>query len=261
MIRDQAALFDRLVAEVSEEYLREARKHSIAPEERRLRRIRRLLDGELIEASDLNYDFNLFHIAAIARGAGVEDALRRLARAVDKRLLLVRLDEGVAWAWFGGRQEMDLESFWRTAESDWPSGVVLATGEGRQGLNGWRTAHREAMAAFPIATRRSPPVVHYADVALLASMLGDELLSKSLEQRYLAPLRAERDGGQTLRETLRAYFVAGRNGASAAAALGVSRQTVSNRLEAAERRLGRPLLSCATEVEAALSLEDAGRIS
>lgn len=48
----------------------------------------------------------------------------------------------------------------------------------------------------------------------------------SLGQLYLEPLARERDGGQMARETLRAYFGAERNGASAAPVLGVSRQTV-----------------------------------
>ncbi len=62
-----------------------------------------------------------------------------------------------------------------------------------------------------------------------------------------------------LRQTLRAYFAAERNASSTAAALGVSRQTVINRLRVVEERLGRSLGSCAVEVEAALRLEDMGR--
>ncbi len=47
---------------------------------------------------------------------------------------------------------------------------------------------------------------------------------------------------------------------SAAAALGVSRQTVINRLHAVEERLGRPLGACAVEVEAALRLEELDQV-
>jgi DNA-binding PucR family transcriptional regulator len=111
---------------------------------------------------------------------------------------------------------------------------------------------------MPIALRSPQVLVRYADVALLASILQDDLLATSLQQLYLAPLGAERDGGQALRETLRAYFAAERNVSSAAAALAVSRQTVINRLRTIEQRFDRPLNKCAAEVEAALSLEDLG---
>ena len=54
---------------------------------------------------------------------------------------------------------------------------------------------------------------------------------------------------------LRAYFRAGRNVSSAAAALGLNRRTLSKRLQSAERILGRPLESLAADLEIALSLE------
>jgi DNA-binding PucR family transcriptional regulator len=59
-----------------------------------------------------------------------------------------------------------------------------------------------------------------------------------------------------LRHTLRAYFAAERNVSSAAAALGVTRQTVTNRLRVIEETLDRPLGVWATEIEAALRMEE-----
>jgi DNA-binding PucR family transcriptional regulator len=70
------------------------------------------------------------------------------------------------------------------------------------------------------------------------------------------PLAEERDGGETLRETLRAYFATGHNASSAAAALGVRRHTVASRLRAIEERLKRTLSSCAAALELALRLEE-----
>jgi DNA-binding PucR family transcriptional regulator len=75
---------------------------------------------------------------------------------------------------------------------------------------------------------------------------------------YLAPLSREPDGGGTSRETLRAFFFAERNVSSAAAALGVKRHTVTNRLRAIEKLLGRPLSTCGAEIDAALHLEKLG---
>ena len=117
-----------------------------------------------------------------------------------------------------------------------PAKVSLAAGEAAQGIAGWRLSHRQAMAALPIALREPGSIVCYSEVALLASMLQDDLLATSLHERYLVPLNAGRDGGEVARETLRAYFAANRNASSAAAALGVNRRTVTNRLQAIEER-------------------------
>ncbi len=59
-----------------------------------------------------------------------------------------------------------------------------------------------------------------------------------------------------LRETLRAYFAAGFNAATAAAALEVDRHTVQRRLRKVEEALGRLLHTCHAELEVALSLEE-----
>jgi DNA-binding PucR family transcriptional regulator len=108
----------------------------------------------------------------------------------------------------------------------------------------------------PIAERRGQAVVRYADVALLASILRDDLLATSLRQLYLEPLARVKDGGKVGRETLRAYFATERNISSTAAALGVDRRTVTNRIRAVEELFGRPLRDFATELETALLLDD-----
>jgi DNA-binding PucR family transcriptional regulator len=59
-----------------------------------------------------------------------------------------------------------------------------------------------------------------------------------------------------LRETLRAYFSAEQNASSAAAALGVHQQTITNRLHAIEAQLGYPPSLRRAELEAALRIED-----
>lgn len=71
-------------------------------------------------------------------------------------------------------------------------------------------------------------MVRYGDVAVLASTFRDNLLVDSLRTLYIETLRTGRDGGgERLCRTLGAYFAADRNAASAAAALGISRQAVS----------------------------------
>ena len=96
--------------------------------------------------------------------------------------------------------------------------------------------------------------MRYTDVAIISSILQDDLLTDSLHELYLEPLEADRDGGETLRRTLSAYFAAEQSAVSTAAALGVSRQAVSRRLRMVEERLGRPLGTCVMELEIALKM-------
>ena len=58
------------------------------------------------------------------------------------------------------------------------------------------------------------------------------------------------------KRTLRAYFAASQNISSTAAALGVTRGTVSKRLAAIEERVGRPLNRFSAEIETAIRLEE-----
>jgi DNA-binding PucR family transcriptional regulator len=76
-----------------------------------------------------------------------------------------------------------------------------------------------------------------------------------LRETYLVPLDEHGDSGLVLRETLRAYFAAGFNAATAAAALEIDRHTVQRRLRKVEETLGQLLPSCHAELEVALSLE------
>jgi len=127
-------------------------------------------------------------------------------------------------------------------------------GEPSAGVDGWRLTHRQAGAVHSIPLGERPTQAHYAEFALAASVRDDELLTSSLREIYLKPLSRDRDGGDTLRRTLRAHLDADGGILSTAALLGVSRQTVSTRLKKAERHLGRPLNSCLPELDVALRL-------
>ncbi len=258
VLRARSAL-DRLLAAVSEEYSREAQERPGTTEERRAERVERLLAGELLDTSDLAYELECTHLAVIAWGEGTAEALRDLASAFGSRLLTVSRSEGAVWAWLGSREPLEMCALHRYAQESWPEGVKVAIGEQGLGLAGWRLSHRQAKAALPVAMRSPEPFVRYVDVALLAAVLQDELLAGTLRRLYLEPLQAERDGGDVAIETLRAYFAAGRNVSSAAAGLGVSRQAVGSRLRAAEERLGRPVDTCAAELEVALHLAALGK--
>jgi hypothetical protein len=255
LLRSQGSL-DRLLAAVGEEYAREEGERPGSSDQRRAERIERLLAGELLDASGLEYDFEGHHLGLIAKGPGAEEALKGLAAAHDRRLLVVCREEDIVWAWLGSRREIEMEELARHLSATWSPQIALAIGEPGEGPSAWRLTHHQARAALPIALRRPEPFARYADIALLAAILEDDLLATSLRRLYLEPLEAERDGGEALRETLRAYFAAGCNVSSAAACLGVSRPTVASRLSTVEAQIGRPLGIASAELEAALRLHD-----
>jgi hypothetical protein len=250
-----AERYDRVVVAVSGEYAREAEADPHSPERRRHTLLRRLLGGERLDTSELGYELDSHHLAIVASGAAAAQGLADLGERLDRRLLLAEPDEQSAWAWLGGRRAFECSELDLIASHTWPEGVALACGAPAQGLAGWRLSHRQAAAALPIAQRGPAGLVHYGDVALLASALQDDLLATSLRHEYLDPLEAERDGGAAARKTLRAYFAAAGNVSSAAAALGVNRATVRSRLLAIEERFGRPLAGTSAEIEVALRLD------
>ncbi len=258
VMRGTATVFDRLISTMIDEYTREAHGRLNSTEERTAARVRRLLEGELLDTADFGYELNGHHLGAIGTGPQVVEAIQGFAKKLDLRLMFVRRGEETVWAWFGSARRFDPLKLDCLVAEDAPASMTLALGELGQALPGWRLTHQQARAASPIALRGSQSVVHYSDVALLASILQDDLLTASLRERYLAPLKAERDGGQALRRTLRAYFVAEGNVSSAAAALGVNRHTVASRLRTVEEHLGHSLGACAAELDAALRLEDLG---
>lgn len=256
LLRLQAEIFDDLLDTIAAEYRHEADALARSQDERRAEYVRRLLVGELADASMLEHDLDQWHLGVVASGADARRAVRDLARGIDRRALTVAQGSDLLWAWLSGRKEFDRETVRQAVEREWGTGIVVGVGEPGRGLDGWRLTHQQAKAAFFVAGRSGRQSVAYAETALLASMLQDRLLAASLRNIYLLPLAAERDGGATLRRTLRAYFASERNASSTAAALGVTRHTVSNRLRTIEEKLGRPLAECAVDVEAALRLDE-----
>lgn len=256
VMRRQAILFNRLLTAVAEQHGNASRRDRRGRRDREAALVRMLLEGELLEADELDYDLSFWHLAAIGRGPGAQRALRDLAASLERRVLIVAGGEEDAWAWFGGREKPSASRALAVAKSDYPEGLALAIGEAGQGTSGWRRSHRQAMAAMPVALNGAPQQVRYGDVALLASALADEVLAETLRDTYLAPLERDRDEGVRARRILRAYLAAACNVSAAAAALGLSRKTVGLRLRAIEEMLDRPIENCVPELHTALRLEE-----
>jgi DNA-binding PucR family transcriptional regulator len=256
LMQTQSALCDQLLAAVSKEYEAEGKKHHRSPEQRRAEQVRRLLRGESQDASRLAYEIEgMHHIGVVAIGAGAEEALHELQGELDRSLLVVNPGEEMLWAWLGGRRAVPAERILERLKTQGAQPLAAAAiGECGEGLQGWRLSHRQAATAFALARRGPEPVVRYAEVGLIASILKDEILCASLRQLYLEPLARGSDGGKALRETLRAYLNTGRNFSSAAARLKVNRRTIASRLRIIEEMLGHRLDQDTLELEAALRL-------
>jgi PucR-like helix-turn-helix protein len=260
--RASSSLFDCLIESVGEQYELEARSRNPSPESRRETLVRRALAGERIDASELNYDFDAFHLGLVASGAGTTDAIKGLARALDCSPLVVEAASGSTWAWLGRRKAPpDVAGIEKLVDERWGTGSFLSIGEAGRGGTGWRLTHFQAKAGLAVSLRHRSGFFRYGEDPFLVALLHDDLLAESMRQMYLSPLSEEPDGGKKLRRTLRAYFEAERNGASAGEALQVSRQTVKNHLRTVEERVGRPLADCIAEVEAALRLETLDRLT
>lgn len=257
VLRAHGPQVDRLMAVVATEYMREVERMRRSPAQRVAERVQKLLAGDgSVEIGDLGYELDAWHLGAIVLGPEGEQAARSLAAGLGCQGLVVPRGEGVVWAWLGSGRPLpplDPERLWAIGV---PREATLAIGEPRKGIAGWRLTHHEAQAAFEVMLRTSQRLTRSSDTILLAAVLRNEALTESLRETYLAPLDENGNSGAVLRETLRAYFAAGFNAATAAAALGVDRHTVQRRLRKVEESLGKRLDTCHAELEVALGLEN-----
>ncbi|HEU5105906.1 MAG TPA: helix-turn-helix domain-containing protein [Solirubrobacterales bacterium] len=255
VMRDGTSQFDRLVKESSAVYANATSAQS-AGDEDVLNRVKAILQGETVDAGALNYPLQVVHIGIAGIGKAAEDALREMATRLGLIVLSADPQVDISWIWIGARDNLEATKI--TAFADQlcgHDGLLVGFGEPAEGIPGFRRTHREARAALHVAQRRRRPA-RYSQVALLSSILKDDLLVLSLKERFLEPLERDEDGGKAARETLKAYFAAGHKVSSAAAALNINRRTVKNRLSALERRFNQPLDIKSAEVEAALLLAD-----
>lgn len=249
----QALLLEMLMERASAEYHCEIRRTSRTREQRRAELVRNLLASEAGEPLEFDYAFEDFwHLGVIARGARAPELVRDLGSGSLKRLLLMVQDKESLWAWVGGESRNAVANLGLTFRSVAARGVSVAVGEPSKDMQGFRLTHRQAQAALLIVLRGRSDVVQYADHMLLAAVRQDAILARSLEEIYLAPLARHSDGGYVWRATLRAYFEAQGNAATAAAALGIDRSTVTRRLREIEHQLGRRVYACQGELDLAL---------
>lgn len=259
ILRVHGPQVDRLMAAVATEYMDEVARMKRSPTQRLAERVQRLVAGESpADIGSLEYAFDAWHLGMIIKGSKAEACVRALAAGLGSQVLVVPRGDGIVWAWLGSRRPLAAPDLEGLLSNGVAGDATVAVGEPRGGLDGWRLTHREAQAAQEVMLLKPQRLTRARDVILVAAVLRDDALAKSLVETYLAPLEGHGDSGAVLKETLRAYFSAGLNAATAAAALAVDRHTVQRRLRKVEEALGRLLLDCHPELAVALSLEELG---
>ena len=258
ILGDLGAHLDASLKAVAAEY-HEEMEQAVRPRGREVSdRVLKLLSGDdLMCAAAVDYDFDAWHVGLILVGKRAEVAGRLLAERTGSRALHVPRENEVVWSWLGDARRPEVTALVNLLGVHLPADISVALGEPRQGIEGWRMTHREARVGVQVLLRQPKRFVRGRDAVLLASILQDETLVRSLLESYLSPLDDGRSG-QILRETLRAYFSAGGNAAAAAAGLGVTRHTVQRRIRIVEEKIERPIHACNAELQVALQLDEFG---
>jgi hypothetical protein len=213
-----------------------------------------LLGDTVIGASGFAYDLDAHHLAAIVSGPDPEGLLRRLAEQLDRNLLLSASGEEETFAWWGGGRAFDENDLVAISGAAGGRDGRIVVGEPGFGPAGWRLSHRQARRAQIFARGRQEPFVSYRGVALLATVAADEELNGLLRRSFIEPILGPGSAGAELAWTLRAYLNAGGDLSSTAAALGVPRQRVADRMREIGSRIGRSPRGCLAELDLALRL-------
>jgi hypothetical protein len=257
ILKDQGLQVDRFMESVSAEYANEVKQASRSSIQRQTDQVLRLLkNSSSVRPEEFDYDFNGWHVCLILRGPNAEHGARLAAKQGSHRSLAAMRDAENVWIWLGGPEPPTAVDVDRLVCDHLAQNISIALGESRSGLDGWRRSHREAQIALQVALYQPQRITRCRDVILVSAVIRDQSLAMSLIETYLAPLDRERGSGLSLLPTLRAYFKADQNLASAALALGISRNTAERHLRRVEETLGQPLATCNAQLQVALKAEE-----
>ncbi|MBM9835479.1 helix-turn-helix domain-containing protein [Rhodococcus hoagii] len=229
----------------------------------RVTTVREILDGGggVAQSSGLlGYPLRLTHTAVVA---WVDDSTvfagsldRVMSRvAAGRRTLSVPSGAHGVWSWIA----QDSDDPWVVDHCRIPDGVRLAVGERAPGIEGFRSSHREALAAQRIAEvgKQRKAVTSYTHVELVSMLSADPDAMRALVARELAGLLGEDAASERLRDTLRAVMNCHGNHEAAARRLGIHKNTVRYRMQRAEELLGGDILARRLKLELALECFEA----
>lgn len=261
------SLLGQLLSEVATVHLDKLSEGLRTPVQNDARLTCRLLAGEPINKSEIDYDFDAEHVGLVAWGDGAATALASIAGRLGYERWIVRNDDGTVWAWLsrsGGQPAKDVA---KALDSDMYSRVFAAIGEPAPQLRGFRDTYRLAQAAYRVAKLSGQRITQYVDVAREARALQDPVHARWLIHKYVTPILEHREG-PVLRLAVEKFCETERNAEKAGKLIGVDRHTINRRIEKVGKLIGRELRACCDDMELALSLaklyegadEDASRL-
>lgn len=261
-------IFDCLTAQTEIEYEKECKKwfHNIN-NVRRTELVQELLSSPVTALTDIEHELvypveRRRHLGVVAwYQAGAKD-LAKLESAVQEWLtqagarytLTLRWGTTCIWGW--GSVALD------SAPMACPSyglelpGTRIAVGTWGNGLVGFRTTHREAVAAEDVAImfpKVRMDVVDYKEISLLTLAVSNLERAMDFSVSELGALAERNQRSKELRITVKEYLEL-RSPKAVAEKLFLARGTVTYRLRQAEELLGHSLESRATELRLAIEL-------
>ncbi|MCZ4078239.1 helix-turn-helix domain-containing protein [Rhodococcus sp. H36-A4] len=234
----------------------------------RVNTVREILDGTSNDAEvasvQLSYPVHRVNTAlvlwttdhAISIDSRIFEPLAsRLARSASAtEILCIPSGARGLWVWMvaGHDEEPTIDS------ALVPPGVRVAVGRPGQGIDGFRRAHREALAAQEIAMRAQQriPVTSYRDIELVSMLVSRPDAMNTLIERELPGLLVDDELSARLRKTLRAVLSCPGNLEAAASQLAVHKNTVRYRIQQIEERIGQRITSRSLHLKLALDCFD-----
>jgi DNA-binding PucR family transcriptional regulator len=206
----------------------------------------------------LGYRLNGTHQAAILWIEEAESELSRLDEAAETLIALygqtpvmlrVIANTATVWLWINDKSPPHLQRL-QAYLKDHP-GVKIALGSGDKGVEGFRRAHLDALAAQRVMSRLNSPAqaASFDSLRLVALMSRDpeatlRFVNHTLGELVHAPI--------ALKRSLLAFLQSGCNATEAAERLHTHRNTVIKRLDRAQELLPGPLDTNRLHVAAAL---------
>lgn len=238
----------------------------------RMETVENILSGNeipLARASrTLGYDLTRWHLAVIVWTGGRTPAdptqMQRAAEAVLRAAgcastLVLPVGAQRVWAWGSRTAHPPVPS--DAGSVALPPDVRVATGVAGMGVDGFRRSHHQAGHAARVATMSAEddPLLHYADLDLVAMLSADMFAAGEFVARELGALAGPGESVAMMRHTLKCYLDRDRSLVRTADHLHVARNTVAYRVHRAEELRGRPATDRRLQLHAALTLaEDLG---
>jgi DNA-binding PucR family transcriptional regulator len=261
---------------LTEYYMVERERRLRGTSAMRSEQVRTILDGSPVDirnaSATLRYELDRRHVAYVVWTTGATlDApngnvlfgeMERVAANVAALLgvtdhLTVPLG-GYLACWAGFRQAPRAETLTGSLALATNRRINVALGQIGEGIGGFKRSHEEALLARRVHQLRSdgrqPTCIRFSEVALEVMLTQSRDEARHFVAQQLGGLAAEDTSVARLRETLRVFLEENGSFQSAAARLGVHKNTVAYRVRRAEELLGYGVRERPLELQTALRL-------